>query len=165
MTTLALDWSYRTTEIPETGLRETRNATPDECVALAMELEILSCEDLAANFTIRATGKGHYRLAGKLKGRVTQPCVVTLEPVSERVEGEVDVEYWPPASRSRVRRRSRRSRRLRSSPSSMAASTRAGSCSRPWPPALIPIRASPVPSSRAAIPSCPPRRPEALSMP
>lgn len=98
MTTPALDWSYRTTEIPETGLRETRAATPGESAALAAELEILSCESLTATFTIRATGKGHYRLTGGLKGRVTQPCVVTLEPVSEAVEGDFDVEYWPPAS-------------------------------------------------------------------
>ena len=98
MTTPALDWSYRTTEIPEGGLRENRTATEEERAALAAELEILSCEKLAVSFTIRATGKGHYRLAGQLKGRVTQPCVVTLEPVSEAVEGDFDVEYWPPAS-------------------------------------------------------------------
>ncbi|HWK33385.1 MAG TPA: DUF177 domain-containing protein [Hyphomicrobium sp.] len=98
MTTPALDWSYRTTEIPEAGLRENRDATAEERAALAAELEILSCEKLTAVFSIRATGKGHYRLAGELKGRVTQPCVVTLEPVSEAVEGNFDVEYWPPAS-------------------------------------------------------------------
>ncbi|HWK37850.1 MAG TPA: DUF177 domain-containing protein [Hyphomicrobium sp.] len=98
MTTPALDWSYRTTEIPELGLRETRAATPEERAALATELEILSCEKLTASFTIRAVGKGHYRLAGELKGHVTQPCVVTLEPVSEAVAGDFDVEYWPPAS-------------------------------------------------------------------
>jgi len=98
MTKPALNWSYRTTEIPETGLRETRVATPAECTALAAELQIVSCDKLTASFTIRAIGKGHYRLAAELKGRVTQPCVVTLEPVSEGVEGNFDVEYWPPAS-------------------------------------------------------------------
>lgn len=95
MTTEALDWSHRVTEIPQGGLRETREANPSERVRLAEALEIISCQRLVTEFTIRAIGRGHYRLAGKLMAEVTQACVVTLEPVAGRAEGEFEVEYRP----------------------------------------------------------------------
>lgn len=91
----ALDWSYRVTEIPEAGLRETRTATEAECARLAEILDIIAFRRLTSEFTIRATGKGHYRLAGKVVVGVTQACVVTLEPVEQGAEGTFDVEFWP----------------------------------------------------------------------
>ena len=42
-------------------------------------------------------GKGQYRLAGKVAARLTQSCVVTLDPLSQRAEGTFDVEFWPAA--------------------------------------------------------------------
>lgn len=96
-----LDWSYRTTEIPEAGLRETRTATGAECAAAASVLEVVSCEQLVSSFDIRATGQGRYRLSGRLDAQVTQSCVVTLDPVGQTVEGTFDVAFWPSASMPR----------------------------------------------------------------
>jgi hypothetical protein len=93
-----LDWSYRVREIPEVGLRETRSATATEQASVAAALEILSCEELTARFDIRATGKGHYRLAGKVAAKLTQTCGVTLEPIPQTAEGTFDVEFWPTGS-------------------------------------------------------------------
>lgn len=93
-----LQWSYRTAEIPDAGFREIRTATSAERATVAALLEVVSCEALTADFTIRATGQGCYRLAGKLEAELTQSCVVTLDPVAQRVEAAFDVEFWPPAS-------------------------------------------------------------------
>jgi uncharacterized metal-binding protein YceD (DUF177 family) len=93
-----LDWSYRVREIPEAGLRETRNATAAERARVAEALEIVSCEELTAKFDIRATGKGHYRLAGNVAAKLTQTCGVTLEPIPQTAEGSFDVEFWPAGS-------------------------------------------------------------------
>ena len=93
----ALNWSYRTAEIPEAGLRQTRAATEAERAQVATALDVVSCESIEAEFTIRAMGKGHYRLAGKVAARLTQSCVVTLDPLSQRAEGTFDVEFWPAA--------------------------------------------------------------------
>ncbi len=90
-----LDWSYRVTEIPEGGLKETREGSEGERARLAAALEILSCRRLVAEFTMRAIGKGHYRLAGKVSADVTQACVVTLEPIDGRATGDFNVEFWP----------------------------------------------------------------------
>jgi len=91
----ALDWSYRVTEIPEIGLRQSREATEPERARLAEVLDIIACPYLVSDFTIRASGKGHYRLAGKVVARVSQFCVVTLDPVEQTAEGSFDVEFWP----------------------------------------------------------------------
>lgn len=93
----ALNWSYRTAEIPETGLRQTRAATEAERALAAAALDVVSCEQIEAEFTLRAIGKGHHRLAGKVAARLTQSCVVTLDPISQKAEGNFDVEYWPSA--------------------------------------------------------------------
>ncbi|MEO8420737.1 MAG: YceD family protein [Hyphomicrobium sp.] len=90
-----LDWSYRTTEIPEAGLRQSRTATEAERAKVASMLEIVSCEQLTSEFVIRAIGQGHYRLAGKVAGQLTQNCVVTLDPLAQAVGGTFDVEFWP----------------------------------------------------------------------
>lgn len=91
----ALDWSYRVTEVPEGRLREGREASEAERARLAEMLDIIACRRLASDFTIRAIGKGHYRLAGTVAAEVTQACVVTLEPVEQNAEGTFDVEFWP----------------------------------------------------------------------
>jgi uncharacterized metal-binding protein YceD (DUF177 family) len=93
--TAVLDWSYRTAEIPEQGLRQTREADAAERTRLAAALEVLACEGLRSDFTIRAIGRGHYRLAGKVKAQLMQSCVVTLEPVAQTAEGTFDVEFSP----------------------------------------------------------------------
>lgn len=89
------DWSFRVTEIPNAGLHVTREATEAERASLAEELQIEACRRLRADFTIRAVGKGHYRLAGKISADVTQACIVSLEPVEQTAEGAFDVEFWP----------------------------------------------------------------------
>ncbi|MFA5901312.1 MAG: DUF177 domain-containing protein [Hyphomicrobium sp.] len=90
-----LDWSYRVSEVPEAGLRVTREATDAERARVAEDLEIEACRRLLCEFSIRAIGKGHYRLAGKVTADVTQACIVTLEPVEQTAEGAFSVEFWP----------------------------------------------------------------------
>jgi uncharacterized metal-binding protein YceD (DUF177 family) len=93
----ALNWLYRTTEIPDGGLRQSRSATPAERTALASALDVLSLEDVLSEFVIRATGQGRFRLAGSISGQLTQSCVVTLEPVAQAIKADFDVEFWPPS--------------------------------------------------------------------
>ena len=93
--TAPLAWSHRTTEIPEAGLHVMKAATPAECAAIAEDLDIVSCEAFEADYLASALGQGRYRLKGTLTARVTRECVVTLEPVSEKVAEAVDVAFWP----------------------------------------------------------------------
>lgn len=90
-----LDWTHKIVDIPAGGLRREREATESEREAVARALGLLGLHSLAARYRIEAVAGGAYRLAGNVKGDVEQACVVTLEPVSSKVDASFDVEFWP----------------------------------------------------------------------
>jgi uncharacterized metal-binding protein YceD (DUF177 family) len=94
--TAPLPWTHRITEIPDEGLKVSRSATPPELDAVTRALGILSCEALSADYVVKALGGGRYQMTGKLSALITQACVVTLEPVEEKLAEDVDVTFWPP---------------------------------------------------------------------
>ncbi|WP_072396664.1 DUF177 domain-containing protein [Hyphomicrobium sp. CS1GBMeth3] len=89
------DWTHLVTDIPERGLSERRQATDEERVELARELDIPACEALSVAYEIKGLGKGRYRLSGTLDAGITQACVVTLEPVPARLSEPFSVELAP----------------------------------------------------------------------
>lgn len=93
-----LSWSHRTTAIPETGMHQSVAATEAERAAIAKELGLISCESVAADYTIRPLGAARYRLAGNLQVRLTQACVATLEPLPQAIEEAFEVDFWPAGS-------------------------------------------------------------------
>ncbi|UWQ93199.1 DUF177 domain-containing protein [Aliisedimentitalea scapharcae] len=62
--------------------------TPDSDAlsALASELELLDLRKLRFSGEIKAQGKRDWRLKAKLGATVTQPCVVSLDPVTTRID-------------------------------------------------------------------------------
>jgi uncharacterized metal-binding protein YceD (DUF177 family) len=93
-----LPWSYRTTEIPETGVHQSVAASEAERSAIAQELGLVSCDAVDVDYTVRALGGGRYRLAGNLHARLTQACVATLEPLLQEIKEEFEVQFWPAGS-------------------------------------------------------------------
>lgn len=61
-------------------------ASSDEATALAEALGILGIKKLRASGDIRPLGKRDWELVGTLGATVTQACVVTLAPVSTRID-------------------------------------------------------------------------------
>lgn len=98
MTTEPLNWSHRVSEIAENGLRVERSANEAELAAIATALELPGCEEVKADYVVRPIGEGRYRMTGHLRARLTQACVVTLEPVPARINETFEVEFWPPES-------------------------------------------------------------------
>ena len=69
------------------GLTEEIAADPTERAALAKRFGLLGLDRLSATLRLeRADGKGLIRVTGRFVAEVTQACVVTLEPVSSRIE-------------------------------------------------------------------------------
>ena len=93
--TETLDWIEKTTDIPEGGLSATRDATADELKRVATALNILAVASLTSRYRIVAISGGAYRLTGSISAKVEQACVVSLEPVSGKVEASFEVEFWP----------------------------------------------------------------------
>jgi uncharacterized metal-binding protein YceD (DUF177 family) len=78
--------------------REEVQATPQECTALAGRFGILAIEAVSASLRLRQESGGAVRVRGRLTATVVQPCVVTLEPVHQKVDEAVDLRFLPPGA-------------------------------------------------------------------
>lgn len=73
--------------------RETRFdlAPPaDACAALAREYDLIELRKLRFSGQLRALGKQDFRLEAQLGATVVQSCVVTLAPVTTRIDAPVE---------------------------------------------------------------------------
>lgn len=68
-------------------------ADAETMAALAAELEFSGLKKLRFEGTIAPAGKRDWSLSGTLGATVTQPCVVTLEPVTTRIDAPVRRTY------------------------------------------------------------------------
>ena len=67
--------------------------TEPERRALAAELDLSALRKLRFEGEIRSAGKRDFVLTGRLGATVVQPCVQTLEPVTTRIEADVERRY------------------------------------------------------------------------
>ncbi len=86
--------TYRVADLPQNtrtnfDLRPSRRQTD----AIAKELGLLSLRKLSFKGAIYATGKSDWELKGHLGASVSQPCVVTLAPVSARIDESIERRY------------------------------------------------------------------------
>ncbi|MEO1103491.1 MAG: DUF177 domain-containing protein [Pseudomonadota bacterium] len=73
-------------------------ATEEERAAIAQELELLALDSLTAELTVRPWRSEGVRVEGVVRGSLTQPCSITLEPVPATVEEAIDVRLHPDAA-------------------------------------------------------------------
>lgn len=69
--------------------------TPEraEREALARTLDLLELRKLRFTGTLRPLGRRDWELSGQLGATVVQPCVATLEPVTTRIDTDVERRY------------------------------------------------------------------------
>jgi hypothetical protein len=92
-----LDWTHREADVRKRAIEESRSASEAERAMLCAALDLLACHSLTFTYRLRPRGAGRYALTGRLVAEVEQACVVSLEPVPDRIEEAVDVEFWPAA--------------------------------------------------------------------
>jgi uncharacterized metal-binding protein YceD (DUF177 family) len=86
----------RTIRVERIGREEIERrieAKPDERAALAERLGLTSLEQLQAELRLKRLSRGRIAVEGRLEARLTQLCVVSLEPVAAQIEGEFAVEF------------------------------------------------------------------------
>jgi len=85
-------------EVPETGRSFTLVADERtrEAVAKLAGLRSLPC--LEARFELTPRGRDRLHVAGTISATVGQDCVVTLEPIENEIEEQVDLVFAPPAA-------------------------------------------------------------------
>ncbi|MDO5656821.1 MAG: DUF177 domain-containing protein [Paracoccus sp. (in: a-proteobacteria)] len=66
--------------------------------AVADYLDIRGIDNFEFQGAVRATGRQDWLLTGRLRARVVQDCVVTLDPVTTRIDEEVRLLFTPELS-------------------------------------------------------------------
>jgi hypothetical protein len=85
MTELEFPRPVRVSNLPEAGQQLRLEATAQECAALAARLGLLALHALSAELRLRAESAGGIRVDGHIEASLEQACVVSLEPVPQRV--------------------------------------------------------------------------------
>ncbi|WP_051334577.1 DUF177 domain-containing protein [Bradyrhizobium sp. Ai1a-2] len=83
-------------QVPETGLHRDIEADPRQRQALADIAglrEVLSAE---ASFDVTPKSGGRFHVAGSVRARIGQTCVVTLEEIENDIDEEIDLIFAPP---------------------------------------------------------------------
>lgn len=67
--------------------------------ALAADLDVAAIDALKAELTLKKWHRDGVRVVGALNAEVQQACVITLEPVAETVDAEIDALFVPETSK------------------------------------------------------------------
>jgi Large ribosomal RNA subunit accumulation protein YceD len=83
-------------QIPDTGLHrefEADAAARQAMAEIAGLREILSAR---ASFDVTPKSDGRFQVAGRVKARILQTCVVTLDPIENDIDEAIELIYAPP---------------------------------------------------------------------
>ena len=80
------------------GLAVEVEAKPEELPAIAARLRILALASLHCAFKLRRVGASMVEAEGVLSARVTETCVVSLDPFSHDVQEAFTVHFVPPGA-------------------------------------------------------------------
>lgn len=86
--------------INDSGRIERIVASPEECAAIAASFGILGLEKLEAEMVIKPWNRVGLELDGHLIADAVQACVVTLEPVPERIDQRFSLTFLPPEAQA-----------------------------------------------------------------
>ncbi|PZA11928.1 DUF177 domain-containing protein [Rhodopseudomonas palustris] len=83
-------------QIPEIGLHREITASAAECEAISALGDLRGVSEATASFDLKPFSDGRVHLTGRVRAKVTQTCVVTLDPVDKAVDETVDLTFLPP---------------------------------------------------------------------
>jgi Large ribosomal RNA subunit accumulation protein YceD len=89
-------YQIKVAEVAEGGLDVAIEADPASLAALAKMDGLSAIASLTAEFHVAATGQERFNVSGEMRARVTQICVVSLEPFESEIVEPIDVDFAPP---------------------------------------------------------------------
>ncbi len=82
--------------IPETGLHQEMEASPAVRAAMAEVAGLREILSASASLDITPKGGGRFHVGGRVRARIGQTCVVTLDPIENDIDEEIDLIFAPP---------------------------------------------------------------------
>ena len=83
-------------QIPEAGLHRSIEADLAAREALAATADLREVISAQASFDLSAVRNGRVHVSGRIRARIGQTCVVTLEPIETDIDEPIDVMFAPP---------------------------------------------------------------------
>jgi len=83
-------------KIPDTGLHREIEADPIARAAMAELAEVREILAAHASFDVSLRRDSRVHVAGRVRARVGQTCVVTLDPIETEIDEAIDLEFAPP---------------------------------------------------------------------
>lgn len=89
------EWSVivKVDDVPAKGWAVQISPDDKEKLYLAKRLDVVSVGELAANISVTRESGHVFHVQGDFKGKITQNCVVTLEPVTTEISDEFEAWY------------------------------------------------------------------------
>ena len=87
---------HKADEIEPKGLSGRLTANAEERTSIAKVLDLPKLDSLHMDYQLRRVGNHRFRLKAHLLADVTQSCVITLDPVYNRINEKFEIEFWPP---------------------------------------------------------------------
>jgi len=94
-----IPWSFpvAVAQLPELGARQNLEATAAQRDAIAAVTGLAAVIEAKAAFDLAHSPGGQVHVTGRVRARVQQMCVVTLDPVENDVDEPIDVMFAPPS--------------------------------------------------------------------
>jgi Large ribosomal RNA subunit accumulation protein YceD len=83
-------------QIPDTGLHREFEAGEASRAAIAQTAGLREVISASASFDLQLKSGGRVRVAGEVRARIEQTCVVTLDPIENEIDEMVDLIFAPP---------------------------------------------------------------------
>ena len=87
---------FEVAELEDGELVREITADEGELAALQRRFAIEALHGVSAKLTIAAAGEGVVQVSGTVRAKLSQICIVTLDPVDEEVAETIAVTYLPP---------------------------------------------------------------------
>lgn len=86
------EWSHfvDVDDLGESGIRVQIAPNAQQKTDLARRLDVAAVEDIAADMTVSPSKGGIIHVTGRFTAKIEQTCVVTLEPLHNVIEEEID---------------------------------------------------------------------------
>jgi hypothetical protein len=84
------------TQIPDTGLHRDIEADPAARNAMAELAGLREILSASASLDVTPQGGGRFHVTGRVRARIGQTCVVTLDPIENDIDEPIDLIFAPP---------------------------------------------------------------------
>jgi Large ribosomal RNA subunit accumulation protein YceD len=83
-------------QIPDTGMHREFEANANQCRALADLGGLREVLSASASLDIELMREGRVHVVGRVRARIGQTCVVTLDPIENDIDEAIDLIFAPP---------------------------------------------------------------------